>query len=442
MNKQQCSELPQASSSEQQQQAPVDNTELPRNDNNNVFCFDDSPFKCKANCGFFGNPEWSGYCSLCYKSLNQKRLQEHIDQQEQQSSPNNVLLQQTVGKIGLTNIMLTGYNTLSSLPSTLFNSAKLSLRASSSSSLFNRSQSPQNTTSTSQHNQDQSNLGGDKLSISSGNNLSSIDSRNTDSSSTHMNGSLDPSYSYDAAWTECYRCVSRFAKEFIAHERSQKKSLIDLSDMVHDFYQHMKHRIETSSTFKNIDSVQQELLMDNMERVLNEQIYFTISIRLINEDEDHIIAVQKKIRSLNWVTIDHLDIKINMEHPDVNILLDKAICQMIEINSRQSSIEKLESIVQCSKTIAEILSVARTGPVSADQFLPLLVFVVIQANPPMLPTDIKYLNRFSNVTKLLSGETGYYFTNLCCALEFIEKASGASLNISQEDFERLSSGVA
>lgn len=251
---------------------------------------------------------------------------------------------------------------------------------------------------------------------------------------------------YDVSWADCLRRTNKFAREFLILERRPDKSLNDLSKIIHEFYESMNERFETHFVYKSISAEQLVTLCDNMERILNEQIYQVIIDRIINEDEEQIMALQKRIRSLNWITVEHLDIYIDFQHPQVHDLLDKAICQMIEMNSRASSIDKLECIVQCSKSIFELLQVSpKSGhsvPVSADQFLPVLVFVVIQANPPMLPADMKFLTQFSNPQRLMNGETGYYFTNLCCALEFIKKASGASLNISEVEFTKYVNGEA
>lgn len=50
---------------------------------------------------------------------------------------------------------------------------------------------------------------------------------------------------------------------------------------------------------------------------------------------------------------------------------------------------------------------------SADSFMPLLIYVVLQANPEHLVSNVQYILRFRNQDKL-AGEAGYYLSSLVC----------------------------
>lgn len=72
---------------------------------------------------------------------------------------------------------------------------------------------------------------------------------------------------------------------------------------------------------------------------------------------------------------------------------------------------------------------------SADQFLPILIYVILRANPDNLLSNIEYIQRFRRPEKL-EGEAAYYLSSLSGAVSFIETLDAAGLSdITREEFE-------
>jgi hypothetical protein len=148
-------------------------------------------------------------------------------------------------------------------------------------------------------------------------------------------------------------------------------------------------------------------------------------------ERDDILA--QKIRIYSWVKEEHLDI------PPVSgggrRFLNLAQQEILKLNGYRAPRDKVICILNCCKVIFGLLKNSKRADTSADSFIPLLIYVVLHANPDHLVSNIQYILRFRNQDKL-GGEAGYYLSSLSGAIQFIETLDRTSLTVSDEEFER------
>uniref|UniRef100_A0A8D0AAM4 RAB guanine nucleotide exchange factor (GEF) 1, like n=1 Tax=Sander lucioperca TaxID=283035 RepID=A0A8D0AAM4_SANLU len=381
---------------------------------------DQSELLCKKGCGFYGNTGWQGLCSKCWREENQREKQKQIqedwalaerlqrEEEEAYSKHQKAQSQPTITPFSKfeerkTKEKSSKVNTVTKFftPSTKTPPKK--------DTPFDAHSSPSPSSSTSRH--------------------SSVSS---DYATREFIDFLKPLKSGREIFKQC-----RAFTESMVYKRDMGAD--ELSECVQDFYQNLSDRLHTQ--FKG-SSDHVESVMDEVEKYMMTRLYKDVFCPETTDDERKDLAIQKRIRALHWVTIEMLCVPVDEEIAEVSDSVVKAITDVIEMDSKCVPKEKLACITRCSKHIFNAIKISKKEAASADDFLPTLIYIVLKANPPRLQSNIQYITRFSNPSRLMTGEDGYYFTNLCCAVAFIEKLDGQSLNLSSEEFDLYMSGQA
>ncbi|KAL8482024.1 hypothetical protein ACS0TY_028254 [Phlomoides rotata] len=137
-----------------------------------------------------------------------------------------------------------------------------------------------------------------------------------------------------------------------------------------------------------------------------------------------------------FIRPEYLDIKPTYQNEPSWLLAQK---ELQKINMYKAPRDKLVCILNCCKVISNLLVNAslasKEDHPGADEFLPVLIYVTIKANPPQLHSNLSYIQRFRRQTRLVA-ESAYYFTNMLSVESFISNIDAKSLSMDETEFER------
>ncbi|XP_033102183.1 rab5 GDP/GTP exchange factor-like [Anneissia japonica] len=382
------------------------------------FHVDESELMCKKGCGFYSNPAWGGYCSKCYREVYHKARQAQIESDEMlarklDQEEKKALEEQKHAQSAVPSKPFSKFeekkrqrnNAKSKSVKTLFKKSPTSLPSKSASTDVSHSALER------------------QLS--------------TESEKAFNNFSEFLKFMNKPAATD----IAKLCKGIV--ERIQKSTDLTIeeqSELVQDFYHSIEERMNTSPTFRNLTEEQCDKILDHIEKFIMTQLYSLLFCPPLTDDEQKDLAIQNRIRRLRWVSTEMLEALIDENNENVCKLIEQAETELIEMNSKRAPVDKLSCVVNCCKLVFKMLQVTKGAPASADDFLPVLIYTVLKANPPRLHSNVQYITRFANPQRIMKGEPGYYFTNLCCAITFIENLDAQSLAISQQDYEDYMAG--
>ncbi|XP_026742439.1 rab5 GDP/GTP exchange factor isoform X1 [Trichoplusia ni] len=368
---------------------------------------DQSDLKCKNGCDYFGNPQWQGYCSKCHR--------EQMQRQRKAEKASSATLPKPEQKKQEKGLKLTSHSSFSKFEEKRLRQSETLKKA----NLL-------------------------KFSVFKKSNTEDHD---------HSSEKRPPEFKIPALVNEGMKSefrarfpqlpaqVDRDARVFVHSfimdviKCANVMTVDELSERVQRQYQRFMKHMDTSSHFANVDSDTKELLMDFVEKHAMTYLHELPSVVFSpsgTDDERLDRAMSERIQQLSWVGERHLECKLDRSNAECRTLLYKAISELLGMDSAPGPGGKLARVRRACRHVLRLCSAA---PASADDLLPALIFTVLKANPPRLVSNINFVTRFCNAQRLMTGEGGYYFTNLCCAVSFIENLTAESLNMDKKEFD-------
>jgi hypothetical protein len=233
------------------------------------------------------------------------------------------------------------------------------------------------------------------------------------------------------------------AKDLVQHlklfhrqitDRNDTATVEEQSEAVQDFYTSMSERLTTHTLFRDVAEEQQEDMMDGIEKHLMTNIFPIVYSPDSCDDAMRDLLLVRKIRMLHWLEPTHLDIPLDLHNLQVQEHVSVSRQSLCDMDLKKAPQDKLLCISRCCQELLAALKISRDGPASADEFVPSLIFLIIYTSPQTLHSNINYISRFSHPMRIMSGEVGYYFTNLCGAVSFVENVRAKNLMIEEEEF--------
>lgn len=254
--------------------------------------------------------------------------------------------------------------------------------------------------------------------------------------------------------------VAKYLRSFLSEFSKKQWMVHEQVKIIHDFLGFITGKMGLCEVWREVSDQEFDHAKEGMEKLVMNRLYsqtFSPAIPPPNpptpigrrsrgremqmtgrrgqhqEDVERDEILAQKVRIYGWVREEHLDIKPVGESGRKFLTL--AMQELEKIKSYRAPRDKVICVLNCCKVIFGLLRHAADGDTSADRFVPLLIYVVLRANPEHLVSNVQYILRFRNPDKL-GGEAGYYLSSLMGAIQFIESLDRSSLTITDAEFEK------
>jgi len=155
------------------------------------------------------------------------------------------------------------------------------------------------------------------------------------------------------------------------------------------------------------------------------------------EDRAEDDACAAALARLRWLAPEDLRVPEGARSP---LVLRTAVHELRALNARAVPEEKLACLASACTVLYKALAThtrragARGAAAGADDFLPAMIYAVLQANPPRLASNLAYIERFRDGDQLM-GIAGYCLTNLRSCVQYLRTLDARALGVDPALFQ-------
>ena len=252
------------------------------------------------------------------------------------------------------------------------------------------------------------------------------------------------------------------------------------SSALQSFLASVTNQCRSNALWSSQTPAEFEITKECIEKFVHIKVYFLV-FGSESEDDNHDSLLSRRIKSLDFLSPEHLDIKSLLHHSvhgmpradtsgtnnkssssssssdgessgpvHWSVLLQGPMCHLSDMEKRQCPNDKMACVKRWAAATMNLLNDlkskapqpkqrsgpggGRSAPPGADEFLSMLILTLQRCNPTSLYTTQKYMQSYLSPTKLNS-EYGYLLAQFVSATHFLEYADASSLTISPEEFQ-------
>ncbi|XP_038874663.1 vacuolar protein sorting-associated protein 9A-like [Benincasa hispida] len=208
------------------------------------------------------------------------------------------------------------------------------------------------------------------------------------------------------------------------------------SASVQEFFAKMEGAFRAHPLWSGCSEEELESAGEGLEKYVMTKLFSRVYASLADDVKIDEQLSEKMALIQQFIRPENLDIKPNFQNETSWLLAQK---ELLKINMHKAPRDKLVCLLSCCKVISNLLfnaSIASNENLpGADEFLPVLIYVIIKANPPQLHSNLLYIQRYRGQSRL-TGEAAYFFTNILSAESFILNIDAKALSMEEIEFEK------